>query len=79
MSQAGEDAGDRVGQSRGRYAHPLSGEVLAANADLDAAPQKINEGAYDAWLFKLKPSDPGELAGLLDAAAYEKVAEADKA
>ena len=57
---------------------PLSGEVVAANGELETAPQSINEGPYSAWLFKLKPSDPAELAGLLDAAAYEKVAEADK-
>jgi glycine cleavage system H protein len=58
---------------------PLSGEVIAANPDLDAAPQKVNEDAYDAWLFKLRPSDPAELGQLLDAVAYEKIAEADKA
>ena len=58
---------------------PLSGEVIAANAELDAAPQKINEDAYDAWLFKLKLADPAELTKLLDAGAYDKVAEADKA
>jgi glycine cleavage system H protein len=58
---------------------PLSGEVIAANVELDAAPQKINEGAYDAWLFKLKLADPAELTKLLDAGAYDKVAEADKA
>jgi len=57
---------------------PLSGEVIAINADLDAAPEKVNEDAYGAWLFKLKLSDPAELAGLLDAAAYEKIAEADQ-
>lgn len=57
---------------------PLSGEVLAANADLDAAPQKVNEDAYAAWLFKLKVANPAELADLLDAAAYERVAAADK-
>ena len=58
---------------------PLSGEVVAANAKLENVPQSINEDPYSAWLFKLRPSEPGELAGLLDAAAYEKVAEADKA
>lgn len=57
---------------------PLSGEVIAANSALETAPQSINEAPYSAWLFKLKLSDPGELAGLLNAAAYEKVAEADK-
>ena len=58
---------------------PLSGTVIAANEELDAAPQKINENAYGAWLFKMSIADPGELAQLLDARAYEKIAEADKA
>ena len=56
---------------------PVSGEVIAVNPALDSAPQSINEDAYSAWLFRLKLSDPGEVAGLLDAAAYEKLAEAD--
>ena len=58
---------------------PLSGTVIAANAELDTAPQKINEDAYGAWLFKMSITDPTELAQLLDAGAYEKIAEADKA
>ncbi|RPI45439.1 MAG: glycine cleavage system protein GcvH [Betaproteobacteria bacterium] len=57
---------------------PLSGEVVAANSALETAPQNINEEPYSAWLFKLKLSDPGELAGLLDAAAYDNVAAEDK-
>ncbi len=57
---------------------PLSGEVIAANAELADAPEKINQDAYAAWLFKLKPADPGELAGLLDAAAYQAIADAEK-
>jgi glycine cleavage system H protein len=57
---------------------PLSGEVVAINEQLDTAPQAINENAYGAWIFRLRPSNPGELAGLLDAAGYEKVAAADK-
>lgn len=57
---------------------PISGVVMAANAELNDAPEKINEDAYAAWLFKLKPDDPGQLAGLLDAVAYRKIAEAEK-
>ncbi|MGV8894423.1 MAG: glycine cleavage system protein GcvH [Burkholderiaceae bacterium] len=49
---------------------PLSGEVVAVNESLGDAPEQINQNAYDAWLFKLKPADLGELGGLLDAAAY---------
>ena len=58
---------------------PLSGEVVAINEQLDTAPQSINEDAYAAWIFRLRPSDPGEAADLLDAAAYEKLAQADQA
>ena len=57
---------------------PLSGEVVAANAELDDTPEKINQDPYAAWMFRLKPDNPSELAGLLDAAAYQKIAAAEK-
>lgn len=57
---------------------PLSGEVVAVNAELADAPEQINADAYAAWMFKLKPDNPGELAGLLDAAAYQAIADAEK-
>ena len=57
---------------------PLSGEVVAANAELADAPEQINADAYAAWLFKLKPDNPEELAGLLDAGAYQAIADAEK-
>ena len=53
---------------------PLTGAVLASNGALAAAPELVNTDPYgEGWLFKLKPSNNGELAQLLDAAAYEKV------
>ena len=55
---------------------PASGEVIAVNTELADAPEKINADAYVAWIFRLKPSNPAEFAGLLDAAAYQKVADA---
>jgi len=55
---------------------PVSGEVSAVNGDLDAAPEKINQNAYEAWIFKLKPADQSELAALLDAEGYQKLIEA---
>jgi glycine cleavage system H protein len=58
---------------------PLSGEVVAINEQLETTPQAINEDAYGAWIFRLKPSQPAELDGLLDAAAYERIAAADAA
>ncbi len=56
---------------------PVSGEVVAVNGDLETAPEKINERAYDAWMFRLKPSNPAELEALLDAAGYQRLVEAD--
>lgn len=56
---------------------PVSGEVIAANEALGASPELVNQDPYGAgWLFKVKPSNTGELAQLLDAQAYEKVVEA---
>ncbi len=51
---------------------PVSGEIVASNAELADAPEQINRDPYAAWLFRIRPSDAGELAGLLDARAYEK-------
>jgi glycine cleavage system H protein len=54
---------------------PLSGEVIASNDALAAAPGEVNNAPYaGGWLFKLKLADRGELAGLLDAAAYRRAA-----
>ena len=54
---------------------PLSGRILQANPDLDGAPELLNRQPYEAWLFTLEPSDPGELERLLDAAAYGRLVE----
>jgi glycine cleavage system H protein len=51
---------------------PLSGEIVAVNDALGDSPEQINEDPYgEGWLVKVKLSDPGEQAALLDAAAYE--------
>ena len=57
---------------------PLAGVVTEVNAELADAPEKINQDAYAAWIFKFKPDHPGELSELLDAAAYEASAAAEK-
>ena len=50
---------------------PLTGEVLEINEALEEQPELVNEACYgDGWLIKLRPTDPDELEGLLDAAAY---------
>jgi glycine cleavage system H protein len=54
---------------------PISGEVTAVNSSLVDEPGKINEDAYSAWLFKMKPSNPAEIDAMLDAAAYTELVE----
>jgi glycine cleavage system H protein len=55
---------------------PISGTVIERNEALNGAPELVNEDPYGkGWLFKLKPSNTGELSQLLDAAAYGKVVE----
>ena len=56
---------------------PVSGEIIAANSAVIETPESVNQDAYAAWLFKIKPSNPAEYAALLDAAAYTKVAESE--
>ena len=53
---------------------PLAGEVIARNDAAVDAPESVNQDAYAAWLFKMKPANAADLDGLLDAAAYAKVA-----
>jgi glycine cleavage system H protein len=51
---------------------PVSGEVLEFNADLEDAPESVNEDPYGAgWMIKIKVADTSELDELMDASAYE--------
>ncbi len=50
---------------------PVAGEIVAFNEALDDEPSLINEAAYDQWIFKIRPDNPADVDGLLDAAAYE--------
>jgi glycine cleavage system H protein len=51
---------------------PVAGEVVAVNAELEAAPGTVNEDpAGKGWFVKLKIADPSELDGLMDEAAYQ--------
>ena len=50
---------------------PVSGEVIAANAEAEATPGLINEDALGrGWLFRVKLADAAELEQLMDEAAY---------
>ena len=51
---------------------PVSGTVTECNAALEAEPELVNSDAEGGgWLFRVTLADPGELAGLMDRAAYD--------
>ena len=52
---------------------PIAGEVVAANAEVAATPEAVNQDAYAAWLFRLKPTDAAAMDALLDARGYQAV------
>lgn len=52
---------------------PVSGEVVEVNQDLEGDPALVNREAEGAaWFMKVKLSNPSELDGLMDKAAYDK-------
>ena len=56
---------------------PVSGKVVAINETLANDPARVNQDAFGGgWMIKVKPSNPAELAKLLDAATYQKKIEA---
>lgn len=51
---------------------PVAGEVLEFNEGLEDAPESVNEDPYgEGWMVKIKISDPSQLDGLMDSAAYQ--------
>ncbi|OGR49018.1 MAG: glycine cleavage system protein H [Elusimicrobia bacterium GWA2_66_18] len=52
---------------------PVSGEVVAANADVVKDPQLVNHEPYGkGWLFKIKAASPAEASNLMNNEDYEK-------
>ena len=50
---------------------PIAGTITEVNGALSDSPEQINKDPFgEGWLFVLKPSDPSEVEGLMDAAAY---------
>lgn len=70
------EAGDEFGalesvKASSELLSPVSGKVVEVNPELEDAPEKINEDAYEAWIIKVEMSDPSQVDALLDAAAYK--------
>ena len=56
------------GKWLGKVYAPVNGELIEANGALEAEPSLINQDCYGkGWMFKIKPSDMGELNGLIHA------------
>jgi len=54
---------------------PMSGEVVAANEDLSAHPENVNQSPYgNGWLFKLKVKEKKKLGELMASDEYAKAA-----
>lgn len=52
---------------------PAGGRVIESNPALADAPELVNtDPELGGWLFRLTLSDAGELAGLMDRAAYDE-------
>ena len=53
---------------------PVAGAVVEVNSELTDTPQRLNEDPYgEGWICVIEPTDPAEVAGLLDAEAYRKL------
>lgn len=52
---------------------PMTGEVLEVNAELEDAPELVNEDPYGkGWIIKIAIEKPAEADELLDAAGYQE-------
>ncbi|OAM26416.1 MULTISPECIES: glycine cleavage system protein GcvH [Eikenella] len=50
---------------------PIAGEVVAVNEGLPDAPETVNSDPYgEGWFFRLKPANPADLDGLMNAEQY---------
>ncbi len=52
---------------------PVTGEVIETNSSLKDRPDHVNSKPHDTWMVKVKLANPGDVASLMDAAAYEQL------
>ena len=58
---------------------PIDGEIVEVNEDLDESPERVNEDPFgQGWLFKMAVDNADDLDGLLDAAAYGEIVDAEE-
>ncbi|MDA8231140.1 MAG: glycine cleavage system protein GcvH [Magnetospirillum sp.] len=72
VTQGGEAAVVESVKAASEVYSPVAGTVVESNGALADKPGLINEEPEaGAWMFKLRLADPGQLASLMDRAAYE--------
>ena len=55
---------------------PVTGTVVAVNADLGDAPERLNDDPYgEGWICELEVSDTAQLEDLLDVEGYRSLIE----
>ena len=50
---------------------PVGGEVVEVNDAVKDHPEAVNTDPHSSWMIKVRVSDPGDAAGLLDSAQYQ--------
>ena len=50
---------------------PVGGEVVEVNDAVKDHPETVNKDPHASWMIKVRVSNPGEAAALLDSAQYE--------
>ena len=50
---------------------PVDGEVVAVNDSAVDSPESLNNDPFGTWLVRVRMSEPSQVDGLMDAAAYE--------
>jgi|SRR3984893_10706652 glycine cleavage system H protein len=72
VTQGGEAAVVESVKAASDVFAPVSGEVVAVNADLEGAPSTVNEDPLGkGWFLKIKVKDASEFGALLSEAEYQ--------
>ena len=52
---------------------PVTGEIIEFNSAIESSPDMLNKDPYgEAWIIKIKISNPDEISALMDAEKYQE-------
>ena len=55
---------------------PVAGRIVEVNTELSDAPERLNDDPYgQGWICIIEPTDPDDLASLLDVESYRRLIE----